>query len=110
MMRYIDILMWFILFFGCVHVEIPNTKKCAVSGSLVDGAICAETLTGETSEMNAVEYVYFLEPNTERGGAICESADDFNKEKTALEQACRLLGKKCTYEMKRIIKTMGEFR
>lgn len=33
-----------------------------------------------------------------RAGAIMQSTDDYSKNKTALEEACRELGKACTYE------------
>lgn len=41
-----------------------------------------------------------------RGGAIMQPAEDWNKLKTALELACRALGKHCTYDMKLAIGTL----
>lgn len=79
-------------------VSVPNTKACSVAGKLAAGMICAETISGKTSEMTLDETIVFLEPTDKRAGAICKSADDSNKEKTALEKACRELGNRCTYE------------
>lgn len=92
---------------GCV--TIPNTRECTAKGRLLDGAMCAETITGRQIEMTFEEYLAFLEPTPERpgaparGGAICRSAEDFTRQKNALEKACRLLGNRCTYEMRMVI-------
>lgn len=69
------------------------------------------TLSDETSSMNLDEWVAFLEPQPEhpdhkdatkvipaRGAAICMADEDWNKMKTALEQACKKLGRWCSYE------------
>lgn len=97
-----------LLFSGCGTL-VPNTRACTAAGSIASGAICAETNTGKTSEMTFDEFLNFLEPQTnpERAGAICQSTEDWNKLKTALEQACRGLGKRCTYEIKSAIKTIN---
>jgi hypothetical protein len=95
---------------GCV--TIPNTTACTVAGRLLDGGICAETLTGKTSEKTFEQMIDFLEPQLEtpehpaRGGAICQSSEDYNKQKTALERACRLLGSRCSYELRQLIKSL----
>lgn len=79
------------------------------------GASCAETLSPNTRDMSLDEFLDFLEPQEEkiddkgnvlapaRGGAICQSASDWNRQKTALEQACNLLGKSCSYEMREVL-------
>lgn len=100
-------------------VTVPNTKACAVKGILSAGAICAETLTGLTSEMTFDEFLTFLEaqPDTSdpnhlgeirpgHAAAIVQSADDWNKQKTALEQACRELGNSCSYQIKEALARM----
>lgn len=61
------------------------------------------------------EYIAFLEPQladpsknlTARGGAICQSASDWNKLKTSLEQACKILGNNCSFEIKTSIDQLG---
>lgn len=64
--------------------------------------------------MTLDEFIEFLEPQPEhtddhgtvipaRAGAVCQSAEDTLKIKTALEQACRQLGSGCSYELKRLI-------
>jgi hypothetical protein len=89
----------------CSCITIPNTKACSVAGVMSAGAICATTITHETSDMTLDEFLDFLEPqeSTGKGAAICQSAEDWNKMKTALETACRMLGKRCSYEMKKAI-------
>lgn len=94
------------------HVTVPNTEACTVAGVLAAGAFCAETITGQTRDMTLDEYFDFLEPKEAhddvpaRAGAVCQSADDWGAQKTALEQACRVLGKRCTYELREVIKNM----
>lgn len=39
-----------------------------------------------------------------RAGAVCESSYDWTIKKTALEQACRELGKRCSYEIQEMIR------
>lgn len=90
-----------LLFNGCVSV--PATKVCTVAGQLRAGMVCADTHSGATYDMSFDETLTFLEPTDTRGGALCQSADDWNKLKTALEKACRELGPRCTYEMKQAI-------
>jgi hypothetical protein len=88
---------------SCVTV-VPNTTQCTVAGSFEAGAICAETNTGIISEMTPDEFIAFLLPSDgyltgkPRAGAVCQSAADYNAMKTALEQACRILGKRCRFQ------------
>lgn len=91
---------------GCITV--PETRACAVAGVMSAGANCAYTLSGKTEELSLGEFLEFLEPTDDRGPAICQSSDDFNKMKTALEQACKKLGPRCSYELRSDIKRMGE--
>ncbi len=85
-------------------VSVPNTRIYTVAGQLDAGMIGAETNTDWTGDLTLEETITFLEPflgNDEhpaRAGAICMSAYDWNRMKTALEQACRAMGKKCKYE------------
>lgn len=98
------------------NVVVPNVRICHVAGVLDAGSNCAETNTGTTSEMNFDETLDFLEAQPERpdpatpgqmlparGAAACMSADDFGRLKTSIELACRMLGKRCTYEMRQAI-------
>ena len=107
-----------LLLSSCVTVPVPNTKECQVAGILSAGMNCAETITHKISELNLAETIDFLEPQPERqdpsdptktlparAGAICRSADDARKQKDALDIACRLLGNKCTKEMKETIES-----
>lgn len=93
---------------GCV--QIPNTKACSVAGKLTHGMICAETLTGATSVMTFEDSVKWLEPDPTptlgHSAAICQSDTDWNSLKTALEQACRELGSRCSYKIQEQIKVI----
>jgi hypothetical protein len=100
-------------------VTVPNTRACTVAGVISAGAMCAETITGIQSDLSFDEFLDFLEPQEERpdpahpgqtlparGGAVCQSASDWGAQKTALEQACRILGRRCPPELVRVIETM----
>lgn len=99
---------------GCVTV--PNWNNCSAAGSLEYGMICAETLTGKTSELNLAQTIDFLQAQSERpdpdhpgaifparGAAICQSSSDYQKITTVLEQMCTELGNRCSYEAKQAI-------
>jgi hypothetical protein len=100
-------------------VTIPAVKKCSVAGTLSGGMDCANTQTGETSSLTLEETIEFLEPQLERhdpdhpgktlparAGAVCQSAEDESKIKTALEQACRELGRRCSPEIRSALLNM----
>lgn len=65
---------------------------------MLAGADCAHTLSDQTEEMNFDQFMEFLEPTQKRGGAICTSAEDFGRLKTAIEQACKKVPGFCTKE------------
>jgi hypothetical protein len=104
----LPILIGFILC-GCT-VSIPNITVCATAGVLSAGGDCAETLSDTTSSLALDQWIEFLEPQAERvlpdgkiiparGAALCMASGDFGKLKTAMEQACKLLGAKCQKEV-----------
>lgn len=108
----------FLLLNSCAKVSIKNTKKCVIAGVWRAGLDCATTLTSETSEMDFEAMISWLEPQPEfvdkdgkkheaKAGAVCESAEDFTAEKTALEQACSLLKNACTPDIKSAIAKAG---
>ena len=101
---------------GCTHITLPNTQVCTVAGVISEGADCANTGSDETSSMTFGEFLEFLEPQAERpdpadpakviparGGALCQSAEQWNRLKTELEKACEKLGKYCTRETKQVM-------
>jgi hypothetical protein len=104
---------------SCAHVKIPDTEACAVAGTMAAGMNCATTLSLKTREMDLDETLEFLEAQEaikdENGkiikeahsAAICQSSKDYVSLKTALEQACIIMKKRCTYEFKQMIKKMG---
>lgn len=65
------------------------------------GMDCAETLTSKTRVMLYNDTINFLED-----GAICQSSSDYHKNKTTLDQACKILGPKCTADLKKLIKSI----
>lgn len=104
---------------ACDNVEVPDTTVCFVKGAMIAGAGCETTISNQSSDMTLEQFIDFLEPQPERpdpehpgallparAGALCQSTDDWNANKTALEQACRILGRRCTYEIKKTIETM----
>lgn len=103
-MRVKKLVLLFLGLFGslsaCTGVEIPNVRVCAVAGVMAAGADCAWTLSDKIESMNLDQFIDFLEPdsNTGKGAALCQSSADWNKQKTALELACKSLGAKCTKE------------
>lgn len=82
------------------------------------GMNCGNTLSPATREMTLEETIKFLEPQeevrnsegkiivSEKGPALCQSLEDFNKNKTSLEVACEMMGNQCSYEMKEAIQKM----
>jgi len=104
---------------GCI--TIPSTRACAAAGTLSAGAICADTIGGGTSELDLYQFIDFLEAQPERpdpanpgktlparGSAICQSADDYNTNKTIMEQMCRMLGKRCKFSTGKASKSYPE--
>ncbi len=97
------------------HLVVPNVENCTVAGVIAAGAFCSETITGKTRDLTMNELFDFLEPQAAhddvpaRAGAVCQSAEQWNAQKTVLEQACRILGKDCTYEMQQTVRSMQEF-
>lgn len=88
---------------GCAGIKVPNTRACAVAGRIEDGGECVYTLSDRRESMTSAQFLDFLEPRSERGGAICQSAHDWARMKTALEQACRKLPGGCTYEVQAML-------
>lgn len=100
---------------------LPNVRACAVAGTLSSGMDCAYTLTDKTEELTFEQALDFLEAQPERpdperpgemlparGGAICMSADDWNRMKTELEKACKKL--KCKREDVEAIERIDQLR
>jgi hypothetical protein len=80
---------------------------------------CATTQSLKTREMDLDETLEFLEAQEAvkdengkiikeaHGAAICQTSKDYVSLKTALEQACIIMKKRCTYEIKKMIKKFG---
>jgi len=97
---------------GCKGVELTNDAACSATSFLSNGMDCAESLTRKTTHLTLEQSIEFLEPQPERidkktgkkiperGGAICQSVEDWNGRRTALDIACRKAKKRCTQEMR----------
>jgi hypothetical protein len=129
-MRYLSLFALAVVLNSCVTI-IPNTTECSVAGVLAAGMDCAETLSSMTYELNLDQTIDFLSPQLARecvpipgttictnldpapdrpsvrlparAGAVGRSAEDAEKIKTALDQACRRLGRQCSHEMRQAI-------
>ena len=103
---------------ACNHIKVPNTRAVAVAGKITGGAFWAETLSQGSGDLTMGEFIDFLEPYPKqvsedgtivfegKGAAICQSANDWIKQKTAMEQLCAALKKQCSYELKEAIDTV----
>lgn len=111
-MRKLIFLSSLVLLASSCDVTIPNIVVCSAKTDNIvrDGAVCATTLSGEVWDIDAAEYLAKLPVNVadERPGAIVMTADDFNAYKTALDQACRALGKKCKRAVKDSIENLKD--
>ena len=101
---------------SCTKVEIPNITVCTVAGRLRAGALCAESLSYKTYNLSYEAFLRRLEPaaatKTEpaRAGYMCMTATDFSRMKTALQQACVAMKKKCTYELQAALQHVEQQR
>ncbi len=99
-----------ILALSACTTMVPNSEICMVSGVLAAGGDCVMTQTDATRSMDLDGWISFLEsdPATGKGAAVCTSSEDYQKNKTALEQLCKKAGVWCTKEIKDgIAKTDG---
>jgi hypothetical protein len=92
------LLLFVLIFPSCNGIKIPNTEVCSTAGSLSAGMDCAETMTSKKRYMTLDETLKFL-----GDGALCQSSSDWVKNKTTLEQACMLLGPRCSREFRALL-------
>lgn len=89
-----------------------------MSGVLTNGADCVHTLSDGVEALTLDEFIEFLEPQetheapdghivVARGGALCQSADDWNAQKTALEQLCKKYKNACNYQVKKAVRNIN---
>lgn len=110
-------------------VSIKNANICAAAGKLSAGGICSRLTSKETNDLTFNELIDLLEAQSERtcvpvpgfpvcaddqsngvvtklparGASMIISSDDFEVLITELQQACRELGNKCSYETQKIL-------
>lgn len=101
------------------QIKLPDSEVCAVAGVMSAGADCVHMVSSGGRSMTLDELIEFLEPQDERidlktgkklpkrPPAMIMSAEEWNKQKTVLEQACTMLGDRCTIEMKQTISTVS---
>lgn len=97
---------------GCAKVVIKDVEWCASAGRF--GALCQHSIHDQSRRMTVEEFIDFLQARPgnpangipAKGPALCTSSEGFKDVKTMLEQACYLLKKKCTYEMKQTIQRL----
>lgn len=92
---------------SCTTVQLPDARVCAVAGVLAGGMDCARTLSPDVDTMTLEQTIEFLEPTETRGAALCMSAEDFGKLKTALEVACEKLGRACSKEVRENLRSVA---
>jgi site-specific DNA-cytosine methylase len=107
-LRKISLISFAIAVSSCACITVPITTHCSVAGKLAAGMDCSDS-TGKITELSLEETIEFLEPDelTGRAGAICQSTADYTAIKTALDQACRKLGKACSYALRTAAKDIG---
>lgn len=114
--------------FACVQVK--DEAQCAVSGKIAYGGLCTHLRSDKKFTISTSELIDLIDaqpadrvcvpkedlpvcaddqttgvPATlpARGASIIMASAAWNEMKTELEVACRMLGKRCTYEMVQII-------
>jgi hypothetical protein len=90
---------------------VHDTEVCSVAGVMMAGMDCAHTRSDETRSMTLDQTIEFLEPQVgdpktgkgTRAGAMCMTAGNYVQQKNDLETVCRMLGERCSYEIKQAI-------
>lgn len=110
-----------LLFNSCAYT-IPNIEICSgVSGVPGVGALCQNTNTDDRRRLTVEEWLEFLYAKPERpdpknpgktlpekGPAMCASSVDYAKNETAIAELCVKI--KCTYEQKKALERMKNFK
>jgi hypothetical protein len=99
------------LFLSSCAVTIPDIEVCASGYSLENGATCVHSQTDQIREMTAAELVAFLESSPTKAPALCMSAQDYSKLRTAIEQLCHRQGqskKRCRKEVQKSFNRINE--
>ncbi len=103
-----------LLISGCGSVTLPDTEVCAIQGHLPQGMFCSTTVSRRERNLDFDQTIDFLHASETHGAALCQSSKDWTKIKTALEQACVLLGKRCKKkvvgDVDSIIKTIDKIQ
>lgn len=79
-------------------VVIHDSEVCGILGPA--GAHCANTLTPKTRDLTKEQW------DAESLGKLCMDSVDFSATETSLDQICSISSVRCTYETKKMIKTM----
>lgn len=129
-MRKLSWLSSLILLTASSCVTIQNGNTCTVAGKLSAGGICSHITDSLTSDLSFNEMIDMIEAQPARkcvpvpgfnicaddqtkgipldlplrGGAIIMPASDATLLLTELQISCRMLGKRCSYQTKAILK------
>lgn len=106
---------------SCGTLTIQDERACAAAGKVLGGANCTHTLSDEMEKLTFAEFLEFLQASPEhpdpkdptkkipaRGAAIAMLPDAWNRMKTDLELACRLMGPSCTFDIKAKIQSASK--
>lgn len=86
---------------SCVTVQ--DALFCTVAGEMSAGANCSHLISSDTEKKTFDQFMDFLDASPSKGSAICISAEDLKVMKTELEQMCRMLKKRCSYQVQKIV-------
>jgi hypothetical protein len=108
-------------------VTVPPTNPCSVNGMLANGATCANTSSGVTTQLTMAQALEIIEaqptehpdpnPSASPGSTlpahpagVFESAHDWDADSVVLQEACRELGARCSYATQQVIARRATIR
>ena len=81
-------------------ITIPDIEVCMVPFKLENGAICESSNSDHSRQLSPFDLITLIEGSEEIPPAFIISSQDFEKLKTALQQACHKLGDSCSKEIR----------
>lgn len=97
-MRCLSLCALILLASSCASITLPDVRVCAVAGKLTHGMDCAYTISNKTESLTFEQSVELLEPSDLHGGALVMSPGDWNRLKTEIDKACKIMGDRCQKE------------
>lgn len=119
---------------SCTSLEIQDANTCAPAGKLSQGGLCTHLTNNKTSLLTFNELIDFIEAQPERtcvpvpgfpvcaddqsqgvpvkmparGAAFILSASDFGQIALELQEGCRMLGKRCSFQMQLLVEKLNQ--